>query len=113
MALTRLLLAWSAVGLWTLLWWTGERGLRRLPPRAALGPALPGILTESLLLTLFAGLWFASLGSGGTVLLFLVVGGLMELPWRLASAEPIAWKAALAGIARVTLSGVILGQLLG
>jgi len=117
MAFTRVVLGWAAVTLLFALWRTVERRLQRTP-----GPVLPAaraeFLThaiEGLLLTLFAGLWFGSLGSGGAVLLFLLVGALMEIPSRLRShpVGGIPWKPVLAGIARIVLAGVVLGVVMG
>jgi len=81
MALARLVLAWFLVSGWFVLWELGEARLwkGRAGPRRGL---LRLYLTEALLVTLFAALWFASLGAGGWVLLFLVLGLLMEAPAR-------------------------------
>ena len=112
MALTRLLIAFAAVGGLLLIWRELER--RILAP-AAVPAGIPALAGESALLTLFAGLWFGSLGSGGAVLLFLVVGALMELPARLRSgpASTLPWKLMLAGVLRVVLAGVLLSVVLG
>jgi hypothetical protein len=112
-ALTRLLLAWGAVALWETGWWAVACRIGRLPVLPAIRDALTWLLTESLLLTLFAGLWFASLGSGGAWLLFLVVAGLVELPWRLRSPEPVRWPAVAGGLVRVVVAGLGLAQILG
>jgi hypothetical protein len=112
MALTRLLIAFAAVLGLLLIWRELER--RALTPAAS--PAgIPALLIESALLTLFAGLWFGSLGSGGAVLLFLVVGALMEVPVRLRSwpAGTLLWKPILIGILRVVLAGILLSVVLG
>lgn len=117
MAFQRILLGAAMVACFFLVWREGERRVRRTPEwswrplRAALVP----LLVEAALLTLFAGLWFGSLGSGGAVLLFLVLGGLMEIPGRL-RAQPAGGLPAgpvLAGIVRIVLAGVILRLLLG
>ena len=112
MALTRLLIAFAAVLGLLLIWRELER--RALAP-AASPAAIPALVTESALLTLFAGLWFGSLGSGGAVLLFLLVGALMEVPARLRSWPPgtLPWKPILVGILRVVLAGVLLSVVLG
>ena len=52
------------------------------PPGPGFRAPWPGYLTDALLLTLFASLWFASLGHGGWVLLFLLLGLLLEGPGR-------------------------------
>lgn len=117
MAFTRVGLGWATVTVLLILWQTAERRLQQTPGPA--GPAiradfLPNAI-EGLLLALFAGLWFGSLGSGGVVLLFALVGALMEIPFRLRShpAGGIPWKPAIAGIVRVTLAGVLLGVVMG
>lgn len=84
MSLVRLTTAWAVVLLWLLLWELAESILAR-------GSGLRGrtwrdrLLVcsgESLLLSLFAALWFASLGHGGWLLLFALLGLLMEGPAR-------------------------------
>lgn len=111
MAFTRLLIAFAAVSGFLLIWRELDR--RVLTPSAS--PArLPALAVESALLTLFAGLWFGSLGAGGAVLLFLLVGALMEIPVRLRS-EPtgaLPWKPVLSGILRIVLAGLLFSLLL-
>lgn len=82
---------------------------------AALRVVLPGMLIETALLTLFAGLWFASLGHGNSVLLFLLVGALIEVPWRLRTAAglELPWKPVIGGIGRIVLAGLLLGVVMG
>jgi len=86
MTLGRLVLAWVPVALWFLV--VGYAG-RRLA-----GVAFPverlhrrwadiWTLAEAGIVTLFASLWFDSLGSGGWWLLFLLVGVLAAFPVRL------------------------------
>ena len=67
----QLVLGWAAAALWFVIWEVLP-GRRRHPAlREALGrPVLLEIGIESLLLTLFAALWFGSLGHGGWLLLF-------------------------------------------
>ena len=73
MAFGRILLAWVVVGAWLAIWAFGERRVTGGPgPSAAELAPLAG---EALLLALFAGLWFGSLGSGGWWLVFLLLGG--------------------------------------
>jgi hypothetical protein len=110
MALSRLLLAWGAVTLLLILWREVERRLFPSPGDAP--PIFPALVVEALLLTLLAGLWFASLGSGGAALLFLVAGALIEIPGRLRS-RTWPWRTILIGIARVVVSGLVLGVVLG
>jgi hypothetical protein len=113
MALPRLLATWALVFLLLGGW---EEARRRLvsgpePPRtirhSLLAPA-----GESLLLVLFAALWFASLGSGGWVLLFAITGGLVEIPLRLRAPSGFPWIEVLSGIVRVVLAGAICQALL-
>jgi hypothetical protein len=85
--LTRLVLAWLPVALWFLVAppighrvdvvvgqkyfvWTYDRW------------AVTGRLLEAVVVTLFASLWFDSLGSGGWWLLFLLLGLLVAYPVR-------------------------------
>lgn len=116
MVFTRVVLGWAAVTLSLVIWGAAERRLRQAsdlsghPVRAGL--VVPAI--EGLLLTLFAGLWFGSLGSGGAVLLFLLVGALMEIPHRLRGAPNGAlWKATVIGILRIVLAGMVLRLVMG
>ena len=98
MAFGRILLGWVAVGAWLAIWAFGERrvtGAGR-PSAAELTP----LAGEALLLALFAGLWFGSLGSGGWWLVFLLLGGLM--------AWPVRSLAGAARIARVVVAGALL-----
>ena len=117
MALARIVAAWVAVTLLFLSWREAERRLRGIPGGmvAAARIALPGLMIESALLTLFAGLWFASLGHGGSVLLFLLVGALVELPLRLRAAVGLEmpWKPVLGGIGRIVVAGLLLGVVMG
>ncbi len=117
MTFTRVLLAWAALMLLFVAWREAERRIRATP--GAMGPALRASLValavESALLTLFAGLWFSSLGSGGALLLFLVVGGLMEIPSRMRS-HPVGgmpWKPAVGGVIRIVVAGLLLSVVMG
>ena len=71
-------------------------------------------LVEAAVLTLFASLWFDSLGSGGWWLLFLLVGALAVIPeWlRLLGRAEVPRAALLAGVcadlARYVVAGAIL-----
>ncbi len=115
MAFSRIFLGWAVVTLLFVLWREVERRLKGIhgPAGASLRASVPAQAIEALLLTLFAGLWFGSLGSGGAVLLFLIVGALMEIPSRLREyAGALPWRAVLAGIARVVVAGVVLGFLM-
>ncbi len=117
MAFTRVVLGWLAAtaffGCWRLL----EQRVRATaePAGAALRGALPSLALEAALLTLLAGLWFASLGHGGTWLVFLLVGALVEVPHRVRY-QPlgaVAWKPIVGGVLRVVVAGVLLGLVLG
>ena len=116
MAFTRTLLGWAVVTALFVLWGEVERRVKRTPGPlpASFKASLLIPAMEALLLTLFAGLWFGSLGSGGAWLLFLLVGALMEIPSRLRSpGTPLPWKAVASGIARVVIAGVLLGLVMG
>jgi len=115
MAFQRILLGALAVLALFVAWWGAARRLRREPesPAAGFRAAIVPLVAEAVLLALFAGLWFGSLGSGGAPLLFLVLGSLLEIPdWlrdRRAGAGvlPVA-----ARIGRVVLAGMVLQLLL-
>lgn len=112
MTLLRLLGGTAAVAALLLLWDLGERKLakRALPFRPL---ALGG---EAILLTMFAALWFASLGHGEWWLLFAVLGALIEGPIRLRHRADAAvtgpWIPLLAGTARIVAAGGVLALLL-
>jgi hypothetical protein len=115
MALTRIVAGIVVVTLWFLAWGELQRRLRAgasAGPAPGMRAALPATLTEAVLLTLFAGLWFGSLGAGGAPLLFLVVGALLEIPGRMRSGT-LGWKPAVGGIARIVVAGMLLGWVLG
>jgi hypothetical protein len=114
MAFTRIALGWGLVALLFLLWEALARRIAAAPDtqRPSRSSQLTPIVVESLLLTLFAGLWFGSLGSGGALILFLIVGLLMEVPHRLRTSEPISWKSVLASLVRIEIAGVILSLVL-
>lgn len=113
MAFSRILLAFVAVTGFFTAW----RALKeRIPSTPAENPpALLALAIEAGLLTLFAGLWFGSLGAGGTPLLFLLLAALMELPSRLRGrpAGPLPWKPVVGGIVRIMIAGLILEMVLG
>lgn len=86
MTLGRLLAAWLPVAVWFLV--AGSAGRRLalgtfLPPEATRRWGAGWTLAEAGVVTLFASLWFDSLGSGGWWLLFLLVGLLAAFPIRL------------------------------
>lgn len=118
MAFGRILLGFVAVGVFFLVWSQVGRRLGSGGEPATAVPAgvpWPALLVEAGLLTLFAGLWFGSLGSGGAVLLFLIVGLLMEVPGRIRgqSLRAVAVKPMIGGVLRILVAGVLLGLLLG
>jgi hypothetical protein len=86
MTLSRLLLAWLCVAAWFLaVTWAVQRLATTQRP-ADLGAARRAAgwtLAEAGVVTLFASLWFDSLGSGGWGLVFLLVGLLAAFPVRL------------------------------
>lgn len=111
MTLPRLLLAWGVVAVWFAL---ADAGLGRVRPGTATTLRPWVILSESLLLALFAALWFGSLGHGGWWLLFLVLGALMEGPVRVrhrtepAPGDHRPWVDALLAVARLVIAGGLL-----
>jgi hypothetical protein len=113
MAFGRVLLGFVAVGVFFLVW--NQVGRRLGPAGEPAGAvAWPALLIEAGLLTLFAGLWFGSLGSGGAVLLFLIVGLLMEVPARIRgqSLRAVSVKPLVGGVLRILVAGVLLGLVL-
>ena len=117
MTFARVLLAWAAVTLCFVVWREVERRIRSAPESMwpALRAELPTLAVEAALLTLFAGLWFASLGGGGAVPLFVIVGALMEVPARLRNrpAGSLPWKPMLGGVLRLVIAGLPLGGVMG
>jgi hypothetical protein len=101
--LGRLALAWLPVAVWFLAVDWGVRVTTAPPPGVASWRPDYRLALEALLVTLFASLWFDSLGSGGWWLLFLLVGAIAAgLPRR------PAWRAALIDVARYVVAGGIL-----
>jgi hypothetical protein len=113
MSLTWLLPAAGLVTVWFYLW---ALGMQRLQPVAESGrPRIEWI--EAVLLTLFAELWFASLGHGQWWVLFLTVALLIEGPVRTRHrtglpAEPHPWRPTLLGTLRLLGAGALLSLLL-
>ncbi|HET8649213.1 MAG TPA: hypothetical protein VFL95_04175 [Gemmatimonadales bacterium] len=115
MAFFRVALAAGLVALWFLLY---ELALgHREEPGSWLRGTLPEYLGEAVLLTALGALWFASLGHGGWVLVFLLLGLLMEWPLRFRGGKRnvkpgrrLLWMAA--GVGRIVLAGGILGWIL-
>lgn len=113
MSLARLVIAALAVTAWYLAWAFAVGRLRAdpRPPRYLLEGA------EGVLLTMFAALWFASLGHGGWWVLFVVLGLLVEGPIRLRHrseipAGPDPWRPLLLGTLRILGAGALLSLLL-
>jgi hypothetical protein len=123
--LPRLLLAWLAVGIWFLAArWAARRWILRAD--AAFPPWAPGagparaIALEAAGATLFASLWFDSLGHGGWWLLFLLVGLLVAFAPRIADSSPTTplprrtrLLAGVADVARYVGAGAVLAWRLG
>jgi hypothetical protein len=104
MTLGRLVLAWVPVALWfAALGWVGHRlvgGAASPPPTIA---PLLATAVESLVVTLFASLWFDTLGHGAWWVLFGLVG-------LLASALPTrpAFLAIALNVVRYVAAGALL-----
>ncbi len=130
MTLARLLLAWVPVAAWFMIATPAiARLMVTLPAapgqlRGDAGGAAPSVtavlkwrLVEAAVLTLFASLWFDSLGSGGWALLFLLVGVLVAVPDWLVWRPELPRRAALVGVgldlARYAVAGAILAWRLG
>jgi hypothetical protein len=117
----QLLLAWSAVGAWFALWrLAGSRtsGSKQSVPSLPARRAVIPLAAESLLLVLFAALWFGSLGHGGWWVLFLVTGLLIEVPARLRTRAvepdraPFSWPNLTGALVRLLGAGALLAWLL-
>ena len=128
MTLTRLVLAWVPVAAWFVIATIGSAlvvGFLCIPPgREGRSVALPfpllkWRLVEAVLLTLFASLWFDSLGSGEWWLVFLLVGAIAAapawLPFHPGDTRPrrAYVVGASADLARYVLAGAILAWRLG
>ena len=131
MTLGRLVLAWVPVVVWFMLATfaipvlgaalskpTGQSAVFVATPLPGVKALLPWRLVEAGLLTLFASLWFDSIGSGGWWLLFLLVGGLATIPtWLPPRFEQLPRRArvaaACADVARYVVAGAILAWRLG
>jgi hypothetical protein len=114
--LPRLLLAWLPVAvLFAAVRWAARRWLGA-PTPAGPGSAVAAVRAPALEaagVTLFASLWFDSLGAGEWWLLFLLVGGLVAFAPRLrdatSSAAPTPRVAlGLADVARYVAAGAVL-----
>lgn len=127
MTLTRLVLAWIPTAGWFVIATLAIAPLVAFVARRSGEPASPGVtafslikwrVVEAAVLTLFASLWFDSLGSGGWWLVFLLVGVLASIPtWLRPSADGMPRNAlfvgACADLARYVFGGAILAWRLG
>lgn len=130
MTLARLVLAWVPVAAWFMIATVATARLTAALPRPPGQPGegvewptapLPGVLkwrlVESAVLTLFASLWFDSLGSGGWGLVFLLVGVLVAVPAWLVRRPELPRRPALVAVgvdvARYAVAGAILAWRLG
>jgi hypothetical protein len=125
--LTRLVLAWLPVAAWFAIATYGTALLiAQVSGQPGQGAVWAGFLlvllkwrmVEAALLTLFASLWFDSLGSGGWWLLFLLLGALVTIPtWLQPGPEIRPRRVTLSGagadIARYIVAGAILAWRLG
>jgi hypothetical protein len=126
--LGRLFLAWLPVAAWFALaaaaGWLVKR--RRIPEGAAALPApftpwsVGWLAAEAVALTLFASLWFDSLGSGGWVVLFGLVGFLAgfpnrmrQTPWAAGPIRRLMVGGGMVDVARYVVGGAILAWRLG
>ncbi len=121
MTLGRLVLAWLPVAAWFLL---ATYAIPLLVAAVSKPPGQPGVwvaielppftwrLVEAGLLTLFASLWFDSLGSGGWWLRFLLLGALATIPSWLPPRPGLPRRGRAAGacadIARYVVAGALL-----
>lgn len=113
MTLGTVLFAWALVAALFLLWaWQANgRQLNR--------PAALVCMAEAFVLTLLAGLWFGSLGHGGWLLVFLLLGALVAGAERglrsafLRSPAGPELRALALGLARYALAGALLAWRLG
>jgi hypothetical protein len=113
--LGRLVLAWLPVAAWFVI---ATLSIPRLTGTAAPQGLWRWPITEAGLLTLFASLWFDSLGSGGWWLLFALVGALATVPKWLPQADRAVpnrdlFVGACADVARYEIAGAILAWRLG
>lgn len=105
----QLALGWAVTALWFALWEVLP-GRRRQANRRL----LLEISVESLLLTLFAALWFGSLGHGGWPLLFVTLGLLITIPPRLRARHhfpipaPLPWGEISLELLRLVAAGGLL-----
>lgn len=115
MTLAVVALGWAAVTAWFLAWDAAARRRRGdatvAAPAGWLGPDWRLYMVEAALLTLLAALWFGSLGHGGWVLLFVLLGAMTEWAAR-TRGGPRPGPASLAGFLAGTGRTVVAGGLL-
>jgi hypothetical protein len=115
-------LAWLAAGFaavaaWFVVFELIERRLVGSPGPGLRAPWMT-YLADALLFTLFASLWFASLGHGGWLLLFFLLGLLLEGPSRHRDLRRefdtgrSGWKRLVLGVIRIVVAGGLLALIL-
>lgn len=119
MPLAVLALGWAAVTAWYLAWDAIARRRKGdgivAGARGWLGPDWRLYMVEAALLTLLAALWFGSLGHGGWVLLFILLGAMTEWAARTRGAPrllPGTVPGFLGGVARTVVAGGLLRWIL-
>jgi hypothetical protein len=117
--LGRLVVAWLAVAAWTIAVTLGVALLVATKPVDQTGAPtvipkslLTWRLVEALVLTLWAALWFGSLGSGGWWLLFLLIGVLAIGPRWLSAFNRSRVVEVLGDLAGYVGAGAILAWIL-
>ncbi len=115
MTLARLVLAWLPVAVeFVIVGRLGARFATRDRLRTITTTDLVWQATEAAVVTLFASLWFDSLGHGGWWLLFGLVGLLVGLQRRPGGPEPgVDGRGVALDVARYVLAGAILAWRLG
>ena len=121
MSLGRLALAWIVVAAWFEIAAYGTHYIVTklvIPPGATVYAGIPTHLikrraVEAALVSLIASLWFDSLGSGESWLLFLLIGALVTSPaWFVRAIDPIPKRAIVADTVCNLLRYVVAGALL-
>ena len=109
MTLGRLVLAWAPVAIWfAAAGWAAHRVTGVTVSPAPTAGAVVAVAFEALVVTLFASLWFDSLGHGGWWVLF----GLIGLLASALSTRP-AFAAVVFSVMRFCGAGAILAWRLG
>ena len=118
MTLAVVALGWAAVTAWYLAWEAARR--RRGDPTVTgsagwLGPDWRLYMVEAALITLLAALWFGSLGHGGWVPLFVLIGAMTEWAARIRGGPrpgPLPFAGFLGGVVRTVVAGGLLRWIL-